>query len=84
MKATPCICQGYPQFSPLDTCPVDNGIHASIGCGCADANNAARLGADPMHMMLLVRYPVWGWKLPLGKQTKTCRRRPLAADIVAL
>jgi hypothetical protein len=32
----------------------------SIGCGYADANDAARLAADPMHKMLLDRDPVTG------------------------
>ena len=32
----------------------------SIGCGYADANDSARLAADPMHKMLLDRDPVTG------------------------
>ena len=32
----------------------------SIGCGYADANDSARLAADPMHKMLLDREPVTG------------------------
>jgi hypothetical protein len=32
----------------------------SIGCGYADANDSARLAADPMHKMLLGRDPVTG------------------------
>ena len=32
----------------------------SIGCGYADANDSARLAADPMHKMLLNRDPVTG------------------------
>jgi hypothetical protein len=32
----------------------------SIGCGYADANDSARLAADPMHKMLLDRDPVDG------------------------
>ncbi len=32
----------------------------SIACGYADANDSARLGADPMHKMLLDRDPVTG------------------------
>ena len=32
----------------------------SIACGYADANDLARLGADPMHKMLLDRDPVAG------------------------
>ena len=32
----------------------------SIGCGYADANDSARLSADPMHKMLLDRDPVTG------------------------
>ena len=32
----------------------------SIGCGYADANDSARLAADPMHKMLLGRDPITG------------------------
>jgi hypothetical protein len=32
----------------------------SIGCGYADANDSARLAADPMHKMLLDRDPLMG------------------------
>ena len=32
----------------------------SIGCGYADANDSARLAADPMHKMLLDRDPITG------------------------
>jgi hypothetical protein len=32
----------------------------SIGCGYADANDSARLAADPMHKMLLDRDPISG------------------------
>jgi hypothetical protein len=32
----------------------------SIACGYADANDSARLAADPMHKMLLDRDPVTG------------------------
>jgi hypothetical protein len=32
----------------------------SIGCGYADANDSARLAADPMHKMLLDRDPIAG------------------------
>jgi len=32
----------------------------SIGCGYADANDSARLAADPVHKMLLDRDPVTG------------------------
>jgi len=32
----------------------------AIGCGYADANDSARLAADPMHKMLLDRDPVTG------------------------
>jgi hypothetical protein len=32
----------------------------SIGCGYADANDSARLAADPMHKMLLDRDPLTG------------------------
>ncbi|MGB8481842.1 MAG: IS1380 family transposase [Acidobacteriaceae bacterium] len=35
----------------------------SIACGYADANDSARLGADPMHKMLLDRDPVTGLDL---------------------
>jgi hypothetical protein len=35
----------------------------SIACGYADANDSARLGADPMHKMLLDRDPVAGLDL---------------------
>lgn len=35
----------------------------SIACGYADANDSARLGADPIHKMLLDRDPVAGLDL---------------------
>jgi hypothetical protein len=35
----------------------------SIACGYADANDSARLGADPVHKMLLDRDPVTGLDL---------------------
>ena len=35
----------------------------SIGCGYADANDSARLAADPMHKMLLDRDPVTGFDM---------------------
>ena len=49
----------------------------SIGCGYADANDSARLAADPMHKMLLDRDPVTG--LDTASQ-RPCRalKMPLA------
>jgi len=35
----------------------------SIACGYPDANDSARLGADPIHKMLLDRDPVTGLDL---------------------
>src|SRR6202167_3275186 len=35
----------------------------SIACGYPDANDSARLGADPIHKMLLDRDPVMGLDL---------------------
>jgi hypothetical protein len=35
----------------------------SIGCGYADANDSARLAADPMHKMLLDRDPIAGFDM---------------------
>ena len=35
----------------------------SIACGYADANDSARLAADPVHKMLLGRDPVTGLDL---------------------
>ena len=42
----------------------------SIACGYPDANDAARLGADPIHKMLLERDPVTG--LDLASQPTSC------------
>ena len=49
----------------------------SIACGYADANDSARLAADPMHKMLLDRDPITGLD-DYGS------RYGLAADAVAL
>jgi Transposase DDE domain group 1 len=43
----------------------------SIACGYADANDSARLGADPIHKMLLDRDPVAG--LDLASQSTLSR-----------
>ena len=49
----------------------------SIACGYADANDSARLAADPMHKMLLDRDPVTG--LDMASQP-TLSRFENAAD----
>jgi hypothetical protein len=43
----------------------------SIGCGYADANDSARLAADPMHKMLLDRDPVT--RLDMASQSALSR-----------
>src|ERR1700682_5557226 len=69
---------GYGLLDELTAClrdqrqagKVDHGLREllaqrvfSIACGYPDANDSARLGADPIHKMLLDRDPVTGLDL---------------------
>jgi len=47
----------------------------SIACGYADANDSARLGADPIHKMLLDRDPVAGLDLASAADAVALRER---------
>jgi len=52
----------------------------SIGCGYADANDSARLVADPMHKMLLDRDPViWVVAIAPGAVETEMNREEIAA-----
>ena len=45
----------------------------SIACGYPDGNDSARLGADPMHKMLLDRDPITGSIWPRSRRCRALR-----------